>query len=108
MPHGKFAILLRGMDICLQLSYTETFNIVTADAVVNGVPVVTSNEIRWIDPLFHADPKDSHDIVLAMRRAMWCHRILRFWHPNLSGLKSYNRDSVALWRQMIRANSEAA
>ena len=35
MPHDDFCSLLRQMDVSMQVSYTETFNIVTADAVMN-------------------------------------------------------------------------
>jgi hypothetical protein len=37
------------MDICLQVSLTETYNIVAADAISTGVPVVTSNEIPFVN-----------------------------------------------------------
>jgi hypothetical protein len=33
------------MDVCLQVSFTETFNIVSADAVANYIPIVVSDEI---------------------------------------------------------------
>ena len=45
MDHESFIELVKSMDMCLQVSFTETFNIVTADAVANSVPVVVSSEM---------------------------------------------------------------
>ena len=42
MEHDKFVELLQSMDICMQVSFSETYNIVTADAVNGLVPVVVS------------------------------------------------------------------
>jgi len=33
------------MDICMQVSFSETFNIVAADCIASGVPVIVSSEI---------------------------------------------------------------
>lgn len=44
-----FATLVASMDICLQVSLTETYNIVAADAINHNVPVVTSNEIPFVN-----------------------------------------------------------
>ena len=38
--HDEFIDIVRTMDVGLQVSYTESFNIVSADMVINGVPVV--------------------------------------------------------------------
>jgi len=51
LPWSRFRRLLRAIDLVFQVSYTETFNVVTADAVSEGVPVVASDAIdgvpRW-------------------------------------------------------------
>lgn len=59
------------MDLTLQVSYTETFNIVSADATIAGVPVVSSDEIYFINKLFTANPNDIDDIVWKMRIAKY-------------------------------------
>jgi hypothetical protein len=66
MPHGQFKDLLRKMDICMQVSLSETFNIVTADAVVVGTPIVVSSEVAWTYPATFADPTDVNDIANAL------------------------------------------
>lgn len=49
LEHSEFVSLVKSMDICLQVSLTETYNIVAADAVANNVPVVTSVEIPFVN-----------------------------------------------------------
>lgn len=51
LPHGEFIELVKQMDVCLQVSLTETYNIVAADAVNSNVPIVTSKEITFINPI---------------------------------------------------------
>jgi glycosyltransferase involved in cell wall biosynthesis len=77
LDHEKFLELLEQMDLCLQVSFTETFNIVSADAVFCSVPVVVSSEVSWMGNYAVADPNSVHDIVQRMlaitpnNRANW-------------------------------------
>ena len=61
-PRDEFLVLCATMDIGMQCSFSETFNIVGADFVSQGVPVVGSNEIPWSSPLFNAEPTSNVDI----------------------------------------------
>lgn len=98
LSHADFLSLLREMDVSLQVSYTETFNIVTADAVVNDVPVVTSPDISWINYLSYADPNDSGSIVSAIERVLKMDETRIF---NLAGLKQFSDEAEAIWHQTI-------
>lgn len=51
LTHEKFINLTKEMDIGMQISFSETFNIVGADHVVNGIPFLGSNEIPWWGPM---------------------------------------------------------
>lgn len=64
----EFLELCHSMDMGLQVSFSETFNIVGADLISQGVPLVASNEIPWANPLFCADPEDSEQIAEKMLR----------------------------------------
>ena len=64
-----FLSLCREMDIGLQVSISETFNIVAADLITQGVPVVTSNEIPWASNYFNANPVDSLNIKNCIHKA---------------------------------------
>ena len=66
-PRDEFLELCATMDIGMQCSFSETFNIVGADFVSQGVPMLGSNEIPWSSPLFNADPTSSEDIFKKLR-----------------------------------------
>lgn len=62
MPREEFIQLCSKMDIGLQVSFSETFNIVGADLVTQGAPLVCSPEIPWSTKLFTSKPVDSNSI----------------------------------------------
>lgn len=62
MTHDDFLTVLDGIDICSQVSFTETFNIVAADAMSRAVPLITSSEVPWIGTYAHRSPTSSKDI----------------------------------------------
>ena len=59
----EFLQLCSQMDIGLQVSFSETFNIVGCDLLSQGVPIVFSNDIPWSKNQFNANPTDSVDIT---------------------------------------------
>jgi len=69
MPHEDFTGVIGQMDILMQVSFSETYNIVTADAIAQNVPVVTSKEIQFVNRIFQAECTDVHSIVGALYRA---------------------------------------
>jgi len=46
--HSAFVETVSTMNFGLQISFTETFNIVAADFVWNGVPIIGSSAIYWL------------------------------------------------------------
>jgi hypothetical protein len=67
-PREEFLELCAKMDIGLQVSFSETFNIVGADLISQGIPLVGSNEIPWAVPIYCANPTDSEDIAKQLRK----------------------------------------
>lgn len=61
-PREEFLVLCSKMDIGMQVSFSETFNIVGADLVSQGVPFVGSREIPWINPFFVAQATETERI----------------------------------------------
>ena len=49
LKHSQFVKLVSTMDLGLQVSLSETYNIVSADFVNQLVPVVTSDEIEFVN-----------------------------------------------------------
>jgi hypothetical protein len=101
LTHDEFITLIRTMDIGLQVSYSESFNIVSADLIVNGVPVVVSPEIRWMDHHFHADPNNSSSIVEAIEYAVRANRSPHLINESLNNLHHHDEDSVNRWQRFI-------
>jgi len=62
LDRENFLALCGKMDMGMQVSFSETFNIVAADMISQGVPVVGSKQIPWLSSLFAADPCESVDI----------------------------------------------
>ena len=62
-PREEFLQLCSTMDIGMQCNFSETFNIVSADLISQGVPVLGSKEIPWACQWFNASPTESDEIA---------------------------------------------
>ena len=65
-PREGFLELCAKMDIGLQVSFSETFNIVGADIISQGVPLVGSIEIPWLFDRYAARAQYSEEIYNAL------------------------------------------
>lgn len=63
MNRENFLRLCSIMDLGMQSSFSETFNIVGCDLVSQGVPLIGSSEIVWMNPLFMSNPTSTDSIV---------------------------------------------
>lgn len=97
MPHDQFIEVLRGMDYGMQVSFSETFNIVAADFVYNEIPFVGSKEIEWLLPESTADPTDWESIVERLGRNT-AHHII---HKNKQALRSFSTQSLKEWLEYL-------
>ena len=59
----EFLSVCSQMDIGLQVSFSETFNIVACDIISQGIPIVCSYDIPWSNNKYNASPTDSIDIT---------------------------------------------
>ena len=94
-PREQFLNLCSQMDIGMQCSFSETFNIVGADLVSQGVPLVTSSEIPWHTPCFSATPQESQEIYEALRKTYKFPRI-NTW-LNQYNLTRYTNKTREIW-----------
>lgn len=94
-PREEFLHLCRRMDLGMQCSISETFNIVAADLISQGVPVIGSREIPWINPMFCANPVDSKKIEKAIKRSYCLPKINVYTNQIL--LKRYTNKSRKIW-----------
>lgn len=96
LTHPKFLKLLMAMDFSMQASFSETFNIVSADSVVCSVPVIASEEVAWLGSYAQCDPNSSASMVNALLLANHPparDRLQRQWHD----LDAYNAASQRVW-----------
>ena len=85
----------------MQVSYTETFNIVTADAIVNGVPIITSSDIVWSDPHFQADPNSTVSMVEALEKTVIAIKQNNYWQRSIEGLLEFSNLSQDIWTKYL-------
>lgn len=101
LSHDDFLKLVKQMDIGLQLSFTESFNIVTADFVACRVPVIAGNDIEWMNRQAKCDPNSVNAIILKMEYALSHKRTTA--RLNLDSLVKYNNKAVHIWRQYFNS-----
>jgi len=94
--HKEFLSNLSYMNLLLQCSFSETYNIVTADALSCGVPVVVSSEIPYAKSGI-ADPTCSEDIVQKIRSVMGNSRYSVA--QNVDGLNQYSLMTKKIWKK---------
>jgi hypothetical protein len=60
---ASFRRTVSHLDLLMQVSFTETFNITAADAVAENVPVVCGDAIEWLPPGWKAIPDNAEDVA---------------------------------------------
>lgn len=94
-PRKEFLEICAKMDIGMQVSFSETFNIVGADLISQGVPIVGSKEIPWINPLFTARPTETDMIY---RELLKTHRFAQInVKTNQYLLNRYTNKTKKIW-----------
>lgn len=76
MRHSDFLGLISTMDLGCQVSFSESFNIVSADFVQAGVPIVVSDDIEWMPKILKVSPTESETISKKMWLAWKFKKIL--------------------------------
>ena len=98
--HDDFVSHCRLLDVGMQVSLSETFNIVAADMVNADVPIVVSPEVSWAATVSKAGATNPASIIEALDRAMT--------HPeknvtlNRQALKKYNEKSEVIWAYVLQ------
>lgn len=98
MYWNDFIKLIADMDIMLQPSYTESFNMVTADGISVGVPTVVSEAIYWAPNSWKAEVDDALDIARVGLK------LLKDPTAAIDGfdaLKQHDRNSLKYWMKFL-------
>jgi len=102
MEREIFLSMVRAMDIGLQMSLSESFNIVAADFVSEDVPMVTSREIDWMPEYFTTDATSVEKIVEAMDRTLKYRPFLGIGHNAKKSLRKYVEESERIWLKTFK------
>ncbi len=93
--------LLQRCDGGMQVSFTESFNIIAADMTSVRLPMVVSPGISWASHLAMANPNDSRDIVRVLARALdpCFGQIIHYL--NGRGLRHHSRQAQEAWLKYL-------
>jgi hypothetical protein len=102
MDTKKFHKLISKMDLGMQLSYTESFNIVTADFVSKNKLILVSNAIDWMPEMFQVSTTDYEEVIKKI--------IFIYEHRNDDRLKKltqkhlsdYNKSAKVRWDKFMK------
>jgi hypothetical protein len=94
----RFRQSVAHMHLLLQPSYTESFNMVTADGVAEGVPSVVSHAIDWVPDHWQASMDDVLDIARVGR-----YLLTDPYAPQegMEALKSHNTEGLKAWQAFL-------
>lgn len=94
----SFRRLVRNMHLLLQPSFTESFNIVTADGVAEGVASVTSDVIEWVPEWWKSSPDDTEGFA---RTGLQLLNDNNTGRDGLAALVLHNQDGVRKWIEFL-------
>jgi hypothetical protein len=101
LNHEEFLALVSTMDLGMQVSFSETFNIIAADFVYVDIPVVGSHETEWMSALFMANTTDLNSIVDHLESA-WLGRKIDLQALNRVGLIEWNERARKVWKKLLQ------
>ena len=98
LDHDQFLELLRSMDVGMQVSLSETFNIVSADMVSVGLPVVVSDEVRWASEYSKVPANDMEAVCEGLERVTTEPDADKIVRENQRALDRFCKRSQEVWQ----------
>jgi hypothetical protein len=99
----QFRDYVRKMHLLIQGSYTESFNMVTADGVAEGVPSVVSDAIDWAPEYWKAYSDNVPDMARVGRQLIFDPRAPE---DGVVALEEHNRNAFAAWCDWLGLNHD--
>jgi hypothetical protein len=94
----QFRQVVEQMHVLLNMSYTESFCLVCADGVAEGVASVVGEAIYWTPPNWQANSDNASDVAnVAYRLLFDTHAV----NLGQSALRSYTNNSIPLWTDYL-------
>lgn len=94
MNHSEFLKFVENMDLGLQVSLSETFNIVAADFVNCSVPIVVSDEIEWLSPLSKCSKEDINEIIGSIEFNLLNKKLVTFINKIMLIINNYKNGKI--------------
>lgn len=100
MDHKRFIEVVKKMDLGMQVSLSESFNIVAADFVSSNVPIVVSKDIDWMPHEYRADPNSAEEIKEKLEFA-WRGKAINLQQMNKDHLHTHNQKALHYWKEFV-------
>ncbi len=101
-PWPRFRNTVSHMHLLVQPSFDETFNVVTADGIAEGVPSITSESIEWTPESWWASTCDPTDLV---RIGLYLLNDRYAVEDGRECLKAYVREGLRRWSNYLTGGS---
>jgi hypothetical protein len=101
---AKFRRTVAHIDLGMQISMTETFNITTADAVAEGVPCVTTPAIEWVPAYWQVESDRVEDVARVAGHLL---SSTDGAADGLCALKRYCEEATDRWLRYLDGNPAA-
>ena len=98
--HSDFMKIAANLDLGMQVSFSESFNIVTADLITAKIPMIVSKDINWMSFLNKVSPTSHKEIVFRLKLAYFLPWL--FLLHQEKALKYYNVTSQKLWTNALK------
>ncbi len=94
----RFRTITRSMNLLIQPSFTETFNMVTADGASESVPSVVTDAIDWAPNDWKAEGDDVNSIARIARHLIFD---TDAGADGFNALKEHNRKGIFAWKTWL-------
>jgi hypothetical protein len=99
MERKEFLELISTMDLGMQLSVSESFNIVCADFVKMNIPIVVSSSIKWMPDSEKIYGTSIEDICYSIGKCLSVTK--KIARKNVKYLNEYNAAAIKVWKNFL-------
>lgn len=99
----QFRDVVRKMHLLIQGSYTESFNMVTADGISEGVPSVVSDALDWCPDYWKAHSDDVPDMTRVGRQLIFDPQAP---YDGMVHLEDHNKSAFSAWCDWLGLNAD--
>jgi len=95
-----FLKVIKTMDIGMQVSLTESFNLVTADFVSQRIPIIVGEDIEWMPDFTKVVPTDYSEIVVRLKDAYKNPKC--YGRRSFKKLEAFTKNAKKQWEMFVK------